>query len=598
MLAAAWKHKVVFGTVVVLAFVVSLVFAGFSAADSTWSAEALLVLRDPASVEGAGTSERFISEQVEILRSPIVANAAAEALEESHPEYEVTADELLEFVGISSSTNSGLVFLSVTDEDSERAVAVVNSMAETYQQVSRLEATQNSTTALERIDAQLESLEQRFIEIGPEVDALRSSDPVLSELKAQFRDALNEIVQLQAQLPAASGEAAAAIRQGIADYRSRVDTYREAIQAEGTTAELRALLEEQDQLITRRSDLLTRRDQISIDAEVAPGAVSLLDTADEATEVADLGLGRILAVGLVLGLLAAFASTYLLELRSRRFAGRREPESILGAPLLADIPHFTAEGLSTRLPVRDDPRTAAAESFRFAAASIGEAMRNRGLKSVMAVGATLGHGKSTCVINTAMADVRQGHSVLLIDADFGNQDATQMVMGDHPSSSPGLIEMVEDDVPFQSAVNLVTIEDGLSLDLLSRGSKPTVAINLLSQAEAGVVFRSARDTYDMVFVDAPPLLQVAYASTLANLVDALVVVVAHGTPVRELEELVNRLELIDTPVIGYLYNRSPLRREMRASDGSMVDILGERGLPPVEETSDPGGRRSGSRPSR
>lgn len=91
------------------------------------------------------------------------------------------------------------------------------------------------------------------------------------------------------------------------------------------------------------------------------------------------------------------------------------------------------------------------------------------------------------------------------------------------------------------------------------------------------MFQFAASKYDIVFVDAPPLLQVAYASTVASYVDALVVVISHESPVREIEELVKRLELIGTPVLGYLYNRAPLRKDMTAVDGSMLDILGEAG---------------------
>jgi len=35
-------------------------------------------------------------------------------------------------------------------------------------------------------------------------------------------------------------------------------------------------------------------------------------------------------------------------------------------------------------------------------------------------------------------------------------------------------------------------------------------------------------------------------------------------------------------VFGYLYNRSPLRREMTVSEGSMTDILGDLGAIPDE----------------
>ena len=583
LLSAAWKHRVLFVSVLVFSVGAGLVFTALSGESRQFFAEALLVLQDPGALDGGVASDRFISEQLEIMSSPIVAEAAAAALAEAPSEHRVTSDDLLEATTVASSPVGALVFLSVVDENPELAVAMVNAVADAYQELSRLQATQNSVAALERIDAQLNSLEDRFNEVGREIQGERDANTDLQQLEQQFQDSLSQIAELQAQLVTAEAEEAGALRQRIGDLRGVIDTYRQAQAVTGNSPDLQALLDEQDQLIDRRTDLLQRRDQITIDAELAPGAVALLDPAEEATPFVVSVIGRTMAVSLVLGLLAAFGSSYILELRLRTFGGRLEPEAILGAPLLADIPLFSDENLVSQLPVREFPRSAAAEGFRFAAASIEDAMRSKGAKSVMVVGSTLGHGKSTCIVNTAMADARQGHSVLLIDCDFGNQDTTRLLLDGESSPATGLIDVVEAGVPVAGAVTNVSLGNGVSVSLMSRGDRPAIAASLLLSKESGAFFEEVRENFDVVFVDAPPLLQVAYASTLANQVDALVVVVSHGTPVREFEDLVNRLKLIDTPVLGYLYNRSPLRREMRTSYGSMVDILGEGGIYPSNE---------------
>ncbi len=303
-----------------------------------------------------------------------------------------------------------------------------------------------------------------------------------------------------------------------------------------------------------------------------------MDTAQEATQLVESNARRTLAVAIVLGVLTAAGLSYLIEVRRRTFGDRLEPEAVLGAPLLAEIPLFSEEGLETRLPTRDAPRSASAEGFRFAAASIQDSMAARGAKSVMMVGATLGQGKSTTLVNTTMANARRGHSVLVVDADFGNQDSTRLLLGPEQFPELGLIDVIDSGAFLASAARRVYLEDDeIALDLLSRGGSSTVAANVLSSKEAREVFESAATDYDIVFVDAPPLLQVAYASTVARYVDALVIVISHESPVRELEEVVKRLQLIGTPVLGYVYNRSPLRKEMTAVDGSMMDILGEGG---------------------
>lgn len=578
LLRAAWKHRLLFSAVVALFVFGGVILSTFGGKDAVFNAEALIVLQDPNSLEGGAPSERFIFEQAEIIRSPIVAESAAEDLAETSLDPPVTADEVVASTSIGSSPDSSLLFLTAVDEEHDRAVAMVNALANAYQAVASAQATRSSDAALERIDAQLESIEERFAEVSAQIQTLRESNLDLSELQAQADESLSAIAELQAELVDASGENASAIRQDISDYLARIDAYRQAQAVVGTDPETRALLEEQDQLINRRTELLRSRDQIAIDAELAPGAVAIMDTAEEATEIVESNTRRTLAVAIVLGVLTAAGLSYLLEVRRRTFSDRLEPEATLGAPLLAEIPLFSEEGLETRLPTRDAPRSASAEGFRFAAASIQDSMAARGAKSVMMVGATLGQGKSTTLVNTTMANARRGHSVLVVDADFGNQDSTRLLLGPEQLPELGLVDVIESGTFRASAARRVYLDDDeIALDLLSRGGSSTVAANVLSSKEAREVFESAATDYDIVFVDAPPLLQVAYASTVARYVDALVVVISHESPIQEMEELVKRLQLIGTPVLGYIYNRSPLRKEMTAVDGSMMDILGEGG---------------------
>ena len=71
------------------------------------------------------------------------------------------------------------------------------------------------------------------------------------------------------------------------------------------------------------------------------------------------------------------------------------------------------------------------------------------------------------------------------------------------------------------------------------------------------------------------MLHVAYASILAQYVDRVLVVTRHGGSVTRLEDLAQRLDLIGTPLAGYVYNGAPLRYEMTLTEGSLKDVLGE-----------------------
>ncbi|NNL48815.1 MAG: CpsD/CapB family tyrosine-protein kinase, partial [Acidimicrobiia bacterium] len=210
---------------------------------------------------------------------------------------------------------------------------------------------------------------------------------------------------------------------------------------------------------------------------------------------------------------------------------------------------------------------------------------------IVVVSAALNDGKSTVVANTAMAAAREGNRVLVVDADFGNQSLTRALVGDIPPPA-GLTEAVDSGLPLRQAVTSVPVADGTTLGLLSRGQRPVVAANFFRSAATRVFFESIRDEYDVILIDTPPLLHVAYASSIARFADAAMLVVSHNGSVSDLEEMVDRLNFIGTGSVGYVYNRSPLRADQLLTEGSLADILGsgERGA-----ANGPAGKANGRR---
>ena len=111
--------------------------------------------------------------------------------------------------------------------------------------------------------------------------------------------------------------------------------------------------------------------------------------------------------------------------------------------------------------------------------------------------------------------------------------------------------------------------------MLARGTAQVRAPDFFSAPATAKLFDVIASRYDLVLIDGPPLLRVAYASTLARLADRGMIVVAHGEDIHAVEELQDQLELVGIPLIGYVYNLAPLRPEMTMSAGSMADTLGE-----------------------
>jgi Mrp family chromosome partitioning ATPase len=158
----------------------------------------------------------------------------------------------------------------------------------------------------------------------------------------------------------------------------------------------------------------------------------------------------------------------------------------------------------------------------------------------------------------------------VIDADFSNQDLTAMLVGSVVPSL-GLADVIQGEASLGEAVVAVDMEVSGSVDLLASGMSAVSAADLLSLPAAGGLFSGLPHHYDLVLIDAPPVLTVAYATTLIRLAERVVVVFAHGQELQGAQELRRQLETIGTPVLGYVYNFAPLRAEMTLAVGSASD---------------------------
>ena len=590
LLSSVWRHRWLVLQTVGVVFLLALAFQLVGSDEETYEATTNVVIQEPmtstdATGAGAIDSEQYIASQLEILRSPLVAEAAAGIVNDAG--HEVTVDDLVDSVAIVATPESPLVTITAAAPSPEIAMAYANAMADGYIEVTQRQTTATSEAQIERIDAQVASIDERLGEITAQLSGLISDDPALESLRVQAQESIGAIASLQTELLAVTGDEAEEIREQIADHRQRIAVYAEVVANSSVTPDQQALVGEQVRQVERRATLLTLRDEIAVDAGLAPDAIALVQPATEAERLEGIGLPRVLAVAIILGLAIGAALAYFIDLKRKTITGRSEPEAVLGVQLLADVPDFELENLESVVPVRDHPRSAAAEAYRFAATSVIAKARSQALTSILVVSSTLGQGKTTTVVNMAIAAAAQGQSVIVIDGDFGNQEASRLLLGDAHMRDPGVTDVIEGTASITGASHRVDLGNGMWLWVMPRGTRPTLAASAFQSEQFRQLVGKLTEGYDLVVIDCPPLLQVAYASMLAELSEGLVVVIQHGAREAELLDLKGRLELIGKPVLGYVYNRSPLRREMTMSEGSMMDILGDSGFEPEIQGAQP-----------
>ncbi len=159
-------------------------------------------------------------------------------------------------------------------------------------------------------------------------------------------------------------------------------------------------------------------------------------------------------------------------------------------------------------------------------------------------------GKTTLAAQLAERCVNAGLMTLLIDADLRNPTLSRML---DATGNQGLINVLRGEVEPESA--MMIIGDAGGFHFLPAGTPKIDPSRLLQSDQLGKLLAQARASFDMIIVDAPPVLPVPDALTIGRWTDGAVLAVRYDTSRFPLVERANRrLAHVGVPVIGAVVN--------------------------------------------
>ncbi|MBL8580509.1 MAG: polysaccharide biosynthesis tyrosine autokinase [Mesorhizobium sp.] len=274
--------------------------------------------------------------------------------------------------------------------------------------------------------------------------------------------------------------------------------------------------------------------------------------------------------GLALGLLLALGR----ELADRTFRTPGQIEQVLGVPCLGILPKLgrgqarralhTArkEGTSTRLLSRDlgvlqhvvkAPLSRFAETLRSVKLALDFAPGDGGMRVIGVVSSMPGEGKSTVSMNIAQLIASSGNSVLVIDADLRSPTLTREVT---PDAEAGLFEFLVNNVPIN---DLIYSDEAKRLKFLPAAGKDGAEqkTDLIGSGKMAQLLTAARQTYNYVIVDLPPLAPVIDAKAVAGSVDGFVFVVEWGeTSIATVSDALHNAPHVNQKIIGCVLNKA------------------------------------------
>lgn len=261
----------------------------------------------------------------------------------------------------------------------------------------------------------------------------------------------------------------------------------------------------------------------------------------------------LIAGGVLAGLALAMVIALARQALDTKVRNDKDVEQVTDAAVLGAVARMRNRG-DGRIVMLSRPRSPQAEAYRKIRANLQFVNAAVELRSLVVTSARAGEGKSTATANLALAMAERGDRVLLLDADL-RRSTLAHVCG--LEGSVGITTVL---------IGEATLDDVLQpwgdtgVTVLAAGAAPPNPLQLLDSPAMADLLEEVTERYDIVLIDAPPVLPVADAAVLSRLATAALVVVGSGKTTRhQLRRVLESLGSVGANIGGIMITRASRR---------------------------------------
>jgi len=258
-------------------------------------------------------------------------------------------------------------------------------------------------------------------------------------------------------------------------------------------------------------------------------------------------------IGLALGVGLIFALEFMDD-------SIRYPEEVaraLGVPYLGLVPtaHWKRANDDSYWIGNVDPSSGFAEAYRNVRSALLLNPSGKPFKTLAVASAVPKEGKTTTSANLATSFAQTGHRVLLVDVDL-HRGGLHRFFG--LQAGRGLTEILSGQTHFEDVVQHTSVD---GLDLVGTGAFPDNPAELVLRREMTSFLDEVSSKYDLVVLDAPPILAVSESTVIASQADGTLLVVWSGRTSRKLvQAAIRQLMSRGANLLGCILNNLDLTR--------------------------------------
>ncbi len=262
---------------------------------------------------------------------------------------------------------------------------------------------------------------------------------------------------------------------------------------------------------------------------------------------------RYLTLATLLGLLIGTGLAVIREMLDTSISTPQDlAEVTADAPLLGSIA-FDRDALARPLVTDLTSHAPRVESFRVLATNLLFIDVGSESRAFVITSSVPDEGKSTTVCNLALTLARAGEKVVVVEADLRRPTVATYL---NLEGAVGVTTILAGRVGIEEALQSAP----WGLKVIAAGSIPPNPAELLQSAAMKSLIQELRSRFDIVLLDAPPLLPVIDAAILAAESDGAILVTRHGTTTRDqVAAAAGRLDSVDARLASTVITWMPAR---------------------------------------
>ena len=441
-----------------------------------------------------------------------------------------------------------------------------------------LRALKTGSTAALEVSPQGAELAKMADSVHTAQEKMEAVKGVYGSANAEYKRAASALAEATRQYNAAEEEVGKRIEMQYAEAKHREDLIGITVQAtkgevdalNAHSIEYQELKREAESNKTLYAELFRKVQEARINAAFEGSPIRIFDRARPERQPVFPKMSVFLGLSSLLSLLGSILAVVIADLADKSLRDASQTRREMGVDVIGILPHVRSHKLlaplssgdrETKLPAIQgrrwfggDSAFGTEEAYEDAVGALLSTIRvdrlNQTLRSIVVTSPTPGEGKSTCIAHLAAAHARQGHRTLLIDADL--RCPTQQLYF-KVKDTPGLADAVTGNKGLHELRQAVPGHP--NLDIIVAAHAGSSVIERVGRAVEELL-KTAHLEYDLVFIDAPPMLYFAEPIHLAGAADGVLVLCRAGhTAKQEVWEVFSKLERLGAAPLGLVLNQ-------------------------------------------